>query len=57
MCLVFDTSSSDKGSTKVDKEKKQQDLQLLNEVWKVVTKFTDPTVIIFSIALRNISFK
>ena len=57
MCLVFDTSSSDKGSTKVDKEKKQQDLQLLNEVWKVVTKFTDPTVIIFSIAQINISFK
>ncbi len=42
MCLVFDTN--DRGSEKANKEKTKQDLQLLNEVWKIVTKFTDPVV-------------
>lgn len=42
MCLVFDTN--ERGSEKANKEKTKQDLQLLNEVWKIVTKFTDPVV-------------
>ncbi len=43
MCLVFN-SSSEKGTDKASKEKNKQDLQLLNEVWKIVTKFPDPAV-------------
>ena len=43
MCLVFN-SSPEKGNDKASKEKNKQDLQLLNEVWKIVTKFPDPAV-------------
>ena len=47
MCLVFNDSVSDNPAkpppaTKEEKEKNKQDLQLLNEVWKNVTKFPDP---------------
>jgi hypothetical protein len=43
MCLAFDESSTSSNKT-ANKEKNKQDLQLLNEVWKIVTKLTDPTV-------------
>ena len=50
MCLVFN-SSSEKGTDKANKEKNKQDLQLLNEVWKIVTKFPDPAVCVFFILI------
>ena len=34
-----------------NKEKNKQDLQLLNEVWKIVTKFPDPAVCVFFILI------
>ena len=40
MCLVFNSTLANKE----DKEKTKQNLQLLNEVWKVVTTFTEPAV-------------
>jgi hypothetical protein len=39
MCLVFDDSTIRNDLNK--KEVKKEDLQLLNDVWKVVTKFTE----------------
>lgn len=46
MCLVFDTTNKNLDKeTKESKEKNKQDLQLLNDVWKVVTKFAEPAVI------------
>ena len=42
LCLVMNESSINKST--VTKEKNKQDLQLLNDVWKIVTKFTDPAV-------------
>ena len=50
MCLVFNSSSVDKE----DKEKSKKNLQLLNEVWKVVTTFTEPAVnMIFFYLLKH----
>jgi hypothetical protein len=49
MCLVFnktvalELAQSTKKDEK-DKEKLKQDLQLLNDVWKIVTNFDDPSV-------------
>lgn len=45
MCLVFGESAvlTDKARDKDDKERNKMNLQLLNEVWKIVTKFTEPT--------------
>lgn len=45
MCLVFDDSTirNDLNKSNVKKE----DLQFLNDVWKVVTKFTELDVICF----------
>ena len=41
-----DSQASSGSNVKMtSKEKNKQDLQLLNDVWKVVTKFTDPIVI------------
>ena len=49
MCLVIGSSNSisfsGKTLSKEEKEKNKQDLQLLNEVWKVVTKLEDPSVL------------
>ena len=42
MCLVFSEPQNTGGAK--DKEKNKQDLQMLNDVWKIVTKFTDPVV-------------
>lgn len=42
MCLVFDSTPTSIEKTKEQKEKNKNDLQLLNEVWKIVGKFTDP---------------
>ena len=39
MCLVFDDSTIRNDLNK--KEVKKEDLQFLNDVWKVVTKFTE----------------
>lgn len=50
MCLVFNKTAvleSGQQSSKKDekdKEKLKQDLQLLNDVWKIVTNFEDPSV-------------
>jgi hypothetical protein len=44
-CLVMNDSQASPGSNIKVKEKNKQDLQLLNDVWKVVTKFNDSIVI------------
>ena len=43
MCLAFNEAepTPNKQLTKEEKEKNKQDLQLLNDVWKLVTKFND----------------
>ena len=44
MCLVFDESSSSSAGKATHKENNKHDLQLLNEVWRIVTKFPEPAV-------------
>jgi len=46
MCLVFDSESTltnKQPETKEEKDKNKKCLQLLNEVWKIVTTFNEPT--------------
>ncbi len=43
MCLVF--KEADEYAANAKKEKNKQDLQLLNEVWRYVSKFEDVKVI------------
>ena len=69
MCLAFNVESSgSKGEaaapkTKEEKERVKNDLQLLNDVWKIVTKFTSPAEYLgcaeiwIEFTLRNFSKK